>query len=103
MRWVEVIGVRATASNCEILESRLMEMIVDVQSRDPAQSITLLRRLPLGSDLCLHLAHDSEAADPKGSPLGLLLAAEMKTLGLVHHSIWSETVGTGACEERPLK
>lgn len=103
MRWVEVIGVRATASNREILEARLMEMIADLQSRDPAQSIILLRRLPIGSDLCLHLVHDSKAADTKGSTLGLLLAAEMKAFGLVHHSIWSETAGIGTCEERPLK
>ena len=90
MRWMEVIGVRAAAGNRDLLETRLRKMIAEMKAGGAAPSITLLHRLSIASDLCVHLAHDSEAADPAGSRLGLILAMEMKAFGLVHHSIWTE-------------
>lgn len=90
MKWMEVIGVRATANNRVKLETKLQGLIDEVQKEDLARSITILHRLPIESDLCLHLQHDSAKPEPAGSNLGLRLAAEMKTFGLVHHSIWAE-------------
>jgi hypothetical protein len=93
MKWMEVIGIRATASNREILEAKLQELVGEVQKGDPALSIKVLHRLSIESDLCVHLHHVSEKAEPTGSRLGLRLAAEMKAFGLVHHSVWAETPG----------
>lgn len=87
MKWMEVIGVRSTAGNREILETKLHELIFEAQEGNPQPSIKVLHRLPIESDLCVHLHHDSEKAEATGSRLGLHMAAEMKAFGLVHHSI----------------
>ena len=88
MKWIEMIGVRATSGNREILEAQLLELVHAVQKGISAASITVLHRLNVESDLCVHLQHDSKRADPAGSSLGLRLAAEMEAFGPVHHSIW---------------
>ena len=94
MKWVEVIGVRATAGNREILEARLVNLVRMLQKRGLATAITVLHRVNVASDLCVHLHHDAKNPDPAGSSLGLRLAAEMEAFGLVHHSIWSQVQGS---------
>jgi len=90
MKWIEVIGVRATTGNRQILEARLEDLVCTVKKRGSTVSIAVLHRLNVASDLRVHLQHDSKAPDPTGSSLGLRLAAEMEAFGLVHHSIWFE-------------
>ena len=94
MKWIEVVGIRTATGNREILEGELLGLIQLMQKRDAAAPIKVLRRLNVESDLCVHLLHDSQRAEPSGSRLGLRLVAEMEVLGLVHHSIWSEIIGT---------
>ncbi len=93
MQWIEVIGVRSTGTNLEILESKLQSLLVDVEKDSQVQSIKVYRRLSIESDLCVHLCHDSEKAESCGSQLGLHLSAELKAFGLVHHSVWAEIPG----------
>lgn len=93
MKWMEVIGVRATTNNRKKLEAKLAGLIDEVEKEELARSIKVLRRLSIESDLCVHLRHDSAKPDPAGSRLGLRLVAEMKSFGLVHHSIWVEMPG----------
>jgi hypothetical protein len=90
MKWMEVITVRATASNCTKLEAKLQGAVAEIQKEDATRSIKILHRVSIESDLCVHLQHESAKPDPAGSRLGLRLAAEMKSFGLVHHSVWAE-------------
>ncbi len=90
MQWIEVIGVRSTGSNLEILESKLQRLLGEVEKDSQAHSIKIYRRMSIDSDLCVYLFHDSEKAEPSGSRLGLHLADELKAFGLVHHSVWAE-------------
>ena len=90
MKWMEVITVRATASNCTKLEAKLHGAVAEIQKEDATRSIKILHRVSIESDLCVHLQHDSAKPDSAGSRLGLRLAEEMKLFGLVHHSIWAE-------------
>jgi hypothetical protein len=96
MKWMEVIGVRATASNRTKLEAKLHGAVAEIQKEDATRSIKILHRVSIESDLCVHLQHDSAKPDPAGSRLGLRLAAEMKSFGLVHHSVWAELPGRHA-------
>ena len=96
MKWMEVIGVRATASNRTKLEAKLHGAVAEIQKADVTRSIRILHRVSIESDLCVHLEHDSAKPDPAGSRLGLRLAAEMKSFGLVHHSVWAEIPGCHA-------
>ena len=90
MKWMEVIAVRTTAGNRARLENKLQDLIGEMQKKDPAQYLKVFRRVSIESDLCVHLQYDSAKIEPTGSHLGLRLAAEMKTFGLVHHSVWAE-------------
>jgi len=94
MKWMEVIGVRATASNRTKLEAKLHGAVAEIQKEGATRSIKILHRVSIESDLCVHLEHDSAKPDPAGSRLGLRLVAEMKSFGLVHHTVWAE-IGVG--------
>jgi hypothetical protein len=90
MQLTELIGVRSAPGNRERLEKKLQEFIDEIQKKDSAQAIKVLRWLSIESDLCVHLQHDSKKVESAGSQLGLRLAGELKAFGLVHHSIWVE-------------
>jgi len=66
---MEVIGVRATASNRTKLEAKLHGAVAEIQKEDATRSIKILRRVSIESDLCIHLQHDSAKPDPAGSRL----------------------------------
>ena len=93
MKWMEVITVRATASNCAKLVAKLHGAVAEIQKEDATRSIKILHRISIESDHCIHLQHESEKPDPAGSRLGLSLVEEMKLFGLVHHSVWAEIPG----------
>ncbi len=93
MKWIEVIGVRTTVGNRARVAAQLEDLVLSVRKGGSAASITILHRMNVASDLCVHLRHDSTIPDPTGSSLGLRLVAAMEAFGLVHHSIWSEIQG----------
>lgn len=103
MKWLEIIGVRTTATNRNMLEARLEAMMDDAKKGATARSMTLYHRLSIESDLSVHLLHESKTADLEGSRLGLLLANEMRTFGLVHHSVWAESAGVDTHGKAYLK
>jgi hypothetical protein len=72
------------------LEAKLHGAVAEIQKEDATRSIKILHRVSIESDLCVHLEHDSAKPDPAGSSLGLRLAAEMKSFGLVRHTVWAK-------------
>ena len=90
MKWAEVIMMRAAGSRETVLAAALKELIREVPLKSGHTAIRVFRREKLDSDICIVLFHGSEKTETGGSPLGLRIAAALKEVGLVNHTIWNE-------------
>ena len=90
MNWLEIIELRSTGSNRQLLESELQNLIRELDRETRRQAIKAYHRMRVDSDFSIHLFHDSKEAEINGSRLGLRIASALKAFGLVKHRIWIE-------------
>jgi hypothetical protein len=90
MKWSEVIMVRSAGGSAEILDTTLQDLMNTVALKAEHEAIRVFRREKLGSDICIVLFHNEKKSRTGGSPLGLRLAAALKELGMVYHTVWRE-------------
>ena len=90
MKWSEVIMVRSAGSYSKVPASILRELINDLATDVGHEAIRVFRREKLDSDICIVLFHNRKKTRTGVSLLGLKLAAALKEVGLVNHTIWSE-------------
>ena len=87
MEWLEIIELRTTESNRELLQTLLLELSEDVIRVKDRHMKVYCRVMPY-ADFGIHLFHDSDEVEHTGSQLGLHIASALKAYGIVHHSIW---------------
>jgi hypothetical protein len=90
MKWSEVIMVRSTGSNAKLLAKAVQDLMADVARGAGNNDIRAFHRENIETDICIVLFHNEEKSRPGGSPLGLRLAAALKELGIVYHTVWRE-------------
>jgi hypothetical protein len=90
MKWSEVIMVRASDSNAEILAKTLYDLMSDLARSAEDDDIRIFHRENIETDICIVLFHRGEKMDTGGSPLALRIVAVFKEIGLVHHTVWNE-------------
>ncbi len=83
MKWLEIIELRSVDSNRELLESKLQNLINEVNQEARQQKIKLYSHKSVETDFSIHLFHDSTNIDNSGSELGLHLTSALKEFGLV--------------------
>lgn len=93
MKWLEIIELRTADSNRELLESRLRELLNEVDMETKQQTIKAYSHTLICTDFSIHLFHESKTVEHFGSGLGLRLASALREFGLVNHSIWLEMYG----------
>jgi hypothetical protein len=91
MKWVEIISLRCP----ENIDTRFIdELLKGVSESDtPTQlvEIKIYHHSVVETDLSIHIYWKSELGSQDKSPLGLRFSAALKPLGLLNHSIWTET------------
>lgn len=90
MKWVEVIHVRSNERETVRLMETVQRLIDQVNEDKNTEAITLYRRADLGTDLSLQLFHNSAREESNGSQVGLCIAQELKSFGMVNHRVWIE-------------
>jgi len=90
MKWAEVIMVRSAGNSAEILDTTLQDLMNAVAIEAEHEAIRVFRREKLDSDICIVLFHNEKKSRTGGSALGLRLAAALKELGMVYHTVWRE-------------
>ncbi len=90
MKWAEMVMVRSAGSSVEILNATLQDLMNEVAIEAEHEAVRVFRREKLDSDICIVLFHSGKKTRTGGSPLGLHLAAALKEVGLVCHTIWRE-------------
>lgn len=83
--------VRSAGSNAKILAKTMQELMADVARRSAGDDdIRVFHRENIETDICIFLFHNEKKSRAGGSLLGLRLAAALKELGLVYHTVWRE-------------
>ena len=94
MKWLEIIELRTADSNRLLLEEQLKKLITEVSKEAKRRKILVYHRVQINTDFSIHLFHESDNMDSSVSPLGLQIASNLKSYGLVNHSVWVQMNGS---------
>ncbi len=87
MSRLEIIHLRSSGEPPEALGQQIRDSL---DTGDEHARVTLYRRQGLDTDVAVHIKH-RDAPEVEGpSDLGLQLAAALRALGLVEHTLWQE-------------
>jgi hypothetical protein len=90
MRWVEVIKLRVSDANRDVLERQLSELVAKVDHKGGLRDVRAYHNAAVSSDLCVHLYWTTDRVMQQGSSLGLCLCHVLRESGLVSHGVWIE-------------
>lgn len=90
MKWLEIIELQSIESDYELLNKTLEDIMNTINLGKEAHKVTIYRNGKVKTDFSLHLYHDSEHPESRGSKLGLSLTSALRKCGLVNHNIWIE-------------
>jgi hypothetical protein len=87
MKWLEIIELRAVQIDPVILNHRVALLLNETHFHAPVQVYLNVR---VETDWSIHLHHQCELADPRGSAFGTRLKEILKDYGIVNHGVWIE-------------
>ena len=88
MSRLEIIHLRSSSEPIQSLTDRIKKSIRD--GDEDASTLTLYRCHGLDTDLAVHIISADVAVKTGPSALALRLASELRTYGLVEHTVWEE-------------
>lgn len=87
MKWLEVLEVRAAKIDNSLLNKQIAHLLVETQMN---QSIKIYINIRSGTDWCIHLLHESEQVEMRGSDLAMQFKEILRKFGILNYSIWGE-------------
>ena len=95
MKWVEIISLRYPADiDIPFVDELLKEVSESDLPTDTPEHLVGIRvchHSIVETDLSIHIYWESEPGSQDKSPLGLRFYSVLKPLGLLNHSVWTET------------
>jgi hypothetical protein len=95
MKWVEVITLRSPGNINRELVDELLKGVSECDSPTDTPNhlveIKVYHHSVVETDLSIHIYWESEPGSQDKSPLGLRFSSALKPLGLLNHSVWTET------------
>ena len=98
MKWMEIIKLRVAENNQAPLIRELAELLAGMKHEDGLREIKLFHNVVVNSDLSIHLYWETAQVERRGSAPGLCLMHVLKAYGLISHSLWIESAGSGNLE-----
>jgi hypothetical protein len=88
MRFLEIVHLRSAGDSVERVSDAVKESTRSaLLSR---QELTVFRRNGLETDIAVHIDSGDVSGPATPSDLGLRLASELRSYGLVEHTVWRE-------------
>lgn len=87
MKWLEIIELRAVHLDKKLLHQQIAYMLDEIENEN---AIKIYVNVRVETDWSIHLQHESEKVEARGSEFGVRLKEILKAFGLVNHSIWVE-------------
>lgn len=92
MNYIEIIELRSNFDKNNNLETKLINLADEMNSKQNECLVRLYRHSIAVSDWSFHLHYKSEIKLDKPSTLGFIIASSLQEFGLIHHSLWSAEV-----------
>ncbi len=88
--WLEVVGIRLFNPCHSRNVSRFFIDFVDAARKGTGEitGLKLYSNASISSDWEIHIYRRSEEETPEKTGIGLRLAMELSSFGLVHHAVW---------------
>lgn len=90
MAWLEIIEIRASGSNLDLLELQLQGLIKEINQDTKTQKVKLYRHIELETDFSIHFLHYTEKAYSKCRSISAQLIQSLKEFGIVNYTVWVE-------------
>lgn len=91
MNWMEEIRVRVTETDRESVLAELVgRQDLTAAFAGGLAEVRVYVHARIGTDLCLQLCWRNPALPSEGSPEGQRLAAGLRAVGLVQHTVWKQ-------------
>ena len=87
MKWLEIIELRAAQMDHRALNQQVLLLMEAGRIHQP---VHVYIHVQFETDWCIHLHHQTEQADPRGSEFGMRLKELLKDYGIVNHGLWIE-------------
>ena len=95
MKWVEIISLRCPTNIDTPFVDELLKGISESDSAtdtpEHLAEIKVYHHSMVETDLSIHIYWESEMESQRKSSLGLRFCSALKPLGLLNHSVWTET------------
>ena len=88
MSWMEELHIRTTDVPRDEIVSELIDQRHAMQDPDESVTMRIFLHAVVDTDLCVHLHWKEKRFTPKGSPVGLKLAAGLRIVCQVKHTVW---------------
>ena len=88
MNRLEIVHLRSSREPIEALCNRIRESIGT--GEEPAEVVTLHRRVGLGTDIAVHIHHLGVPGREGPSALACHLTSALRAYGLVEYTVWEE-------------
>ena len=94
MKCLEIIELRAGSNEDQELQNVFGQLVRELKLDPEDPKITVYHNYAVACDYSIHLCHHQFHPDGQNSPLGMRIAAILKTFGLVSHNTWVEQIGS---------
>ncbi len=88
MSWLEIIHLRMANHQDEQCNQIVQRLVHEAKRERVCRKIKIYRRVPVDTDLSIHLIHDTQQVERDGSSLGLRIVSALNKFGMIHHTIW---------------
>ncbi|MBI5602377.1 MAG: hypothetical protein HY879_03405 [Deltaproteobacteria bacterium] len=90
MKCLEIINLRASGDVRELFNPEMTKLFNRISQLNGLIEFKLFFHAFVSNDLAVHLLWDTEAIDPRGSPLGRQLVQILRDFGLTNYNLWKE-------------
>jgi hypothetical protein len=87
MKWLEIISLRSSGNARELLDSDMTNLLSQIGRLDGLIEVKLYFHAFISNDFAVHLLWETEAVDPRGSPIGQRLVQILRDFGLTRSSL----------------
>lgn len=88
MSSLEIIHLRSSGESVDFINKCIAESLNPADSAE--EVVTIYQRKNLKTDISVHILHHTKQVPQLPSNLGIRLAFELKSYGLVEHTVWEE-------------
>jgi hypothetical protein len=96
MKWIEMVRARASCGMLEKGMPDIVKQVDEIRKTPGIADVMVLKHALFEGDLAVVLLWDNDH-EPGRTPEGMVLAGNLKNIGLVDHGVWTAVADFAPC------